>query len=149
MEFRFIPQAELVTTEKLPLWLHKTQSDLKTVEDALSDCLKSVQENFLKLGILLKKVKKDCLYSLCSFTNDKGSTCPCRSVEEYALIRFGLSKTVVHNAISIVDFFFKDDQLYPGLKGFGYSALCEFVPLAKNSGWVRDKSFLDTFDLRR
>lgn len=145
MEFRFIPQAELVTTEKLPSWFHKNQFDLKTIEEALSDCLQSVQENYLKLGILLKKVKVDCLYSLCSFTKDDGSTCPCRSVEDYAMIRFGLSKTVVHNAISIVDFFFKDGALYPGLNGFGYSALCEFVPLAKNSGWVHDKSFLDTY----
>ena len=137
MEYRFLPNVALSDNENPPRYIHAVKQDLWQVENDLSTCLKQVQENYIKIGILLKKIKEETLYSFCSYEKENGETVPCRTVEEYAFLRFGLSKTVVFNSIAIVEKFLirandEDIAFYPKLNGFGYSALCELVPLTKN-----------------
>lgn len=137
MEYRFISNVALCDNENPPRGIRSAKQDLWQVESDLSACLMHVQENYIKIGILLKKIKEETLYSFCSYEKENGETVPCRTVEEYAFLRFGLSKTVVFNSIAIVEKFLisvNDEYMafYPKLKGFGYSALCELVPLTKN-----------------
>lgn len=137
MEYRFLPNVALSDNENPPRGIRSAKQDLWQVESDLSACLKHVQENYIKIGILLKKIKEETLYSFCSYEKENGETVPCRTVEEYAFLRFGLSKTVVFNSIAIVEKFLirandEDIAFYPKLNGFGYSALCELVPLTKN-----------------
>ena len=137
MEYRFLPNVALSDNENPPRGIRSAKQDLWQVESNLSACLMHVQENYIKIGILLKKIKEETLYSFCSYEKENGETVPCRTVEEYAFLRFGLSKTVVFNSIAIVEKFLirandEDIAFYPKLNGFGYSALCELVPLTKN-----------------
>ena len=140
MEYRFFSNVALCDNTNPPRGIRSVKQDLLQVESDISACLYHVQENYIKIGILLKRIKEEALYSFCSYEKENGETVPCRTVEEYAFLRFGLSKTVVFNMISIVDNFLVsyDDEkfkFYPKLNGFGYSALCELVPLAKNCNY--------------
>lgn len=105
MEYRFLPNVALSDNENPPRGIRSAKQDLWQVESDLSACLKHVQENYIKIGILLKKIKEETLYSFCSYEKENGETVPCRTVEEYAFLRFGLSKTVVFNSIAIVEKF--------------------------------------------
>lgn len=142
MEYRFLPNVELSDTNDPPRYIHAVKQDLWQVESDLSTCLKHVQENYIKIGFLLRRIRADRLYALSSYECNDGSVRPCKNVEEYAWFRFGLSKTVVHNSIAIVERFIvggdsigcndENAKLYSGLSGFGYSALCELVSLSKD-----------------
>ena len=142
MEYRFFFFFLLSDTKDPPRWIHAEKQDLWQVESDLSTCLKHVQENYIRIGFLLRRIKADNLFAFSSYESEDGSVRPCKNVEEYAFFRFGLSKTVVHNAIAIVERFIvggdsigcneEKAKLYPGLSGFGYSALCELVSLSKD-----------------
>lgn len=141
MEYRFLPIID-ISDVKSPLVNQGDKNVFSVLEETLLYSLRTVQENYIKVGTILKTIKDNCYYNLISFTREDGSSCPCRSVEEYAYVRFGLSKTVVFNSIAIIEKFTylngEDTELYPYLKDFGYSALTELVPLSKNVQVVDD-----------
>ncbi|MBR1746758.1 MAG: hypothetical protein IJ735_00930 [Clostridia bacterium] len=118
------------------------------MEKYIFSCLEDIQQNYLKIGFLLKQISDSGAYAFCSFERDDGSFSPCKDVTEYALLRFGLSKTVTFNSIKIVEKFTSETSeenisLYSWLSNFGYSALTELLPLAKNdeSGGDPDEIF--------
>lgn len=96
--------------------------DYENNTDLINCCLSNVMNNYLKIGLLLKKIKESESYLSANY-ND---------IYEYAFDKFEFSSTTVKNMIKIVERFTEGDNYYSvqfkkEYKNFSISQLTELL----------------------
>lgn len=99
----------------------------KTIE--IKKCIKSIQNNFIRIGWLLRDIRNAKDYKQVEF-HELGRTC--KNIYEYAKQEFDFSKTSTASLILIVDNFSKyRDMIDDDYKDYDYSQLTEMTSLSK------------------
>lgn len=98
------------------------------VTNEITKCVSNVMENYLKIGVLLLRMREEKYYEIAGYA----------SLDEYANTEFNFSKTLVNNVINVALRFAKRDDnnnyltvLDDKYSEFSFSQLVELLPVKK------------------
>lgn len=110
----------------------KACEELRVCESIIDKAIDNVQLNYLAIAEALSRIKTRRLYYGLSVVSAEGLAHYIYDIEEYAYIRFGMSRTTVHTAMGIYEAFCKNGGLSIGkFSDYSYSQLAELLPLCK------------------
>lgn len=105
-------------------------SELEEKTIAIKNCIKSIQNNFIRIGWLLRDIRNSKEFKKVEFVC-MGRTC--KNIYEYAKQEFNFCKTTTVALISIVNEFSKyRDRLDEDYHAYNYSQLVEMTSLSKD-----------------
>ncbi len=103
-------------------------SELEEKTIAIKNCIKSIQNNFIRIGWLLRDIRNSKDFKNIEFI-EMGRNC--KNIYEYAKQEFNFSKTTTVSLISIVNEFSKyRDVIDDDYQSYDYSQLVEMTALS-------------------